>query len=127
MGLDSRAGYDYCPPHPFIRARAPLRGAPYKGVFGPHMYGKRRCWALVAQLDRAPDYESGGREFESSRARHLPTLPLFVLSDGGVCVFVRGRIGAVLLQTRPCKARRTTARGPGAQCAAVAELVDAQR
>ena len=26
--------------------------------------------ALVAQLDRAPDYESGGREFESSRARH---------------------------------------------------------
>ena len=27
--------------------------------------------ALVAQLDRAPDYESGGREFESSRARHF--------------------------------------------------------
>ena len=30
--------------------------------------------ALVAQLDRAPDYESGGREFESSRARHHPIL-----------------------------------------------------
>ncbi len=29
--------------------------------------------ALVAQLDRAPDYESGGREFESSRARHFFT------------------------------------------------------
>src|SRR5438067_2864127 len=26
--------------------------------------------APVAQLDRAPDYESGGREFESLRARH---------------------------------------------------------
>src|SRR5262245_10876597 len=26
--------------------------------------------ALVAQLDRAPDFESGGREFESLRARH---------------------------------------------------------
>ena len=27
--------------------------------------------APVAQLDRVPDYGSGGREFESSRARHL--------------------------------------------------------
>ena len=27
--------------------------------------------ALVAQLDRALDYESRGREFESSRARHF--------------------------------------------------------
>jgi hypothetical protein len=26
--------------------------------------------ALVAQLDRASDYESGGRTFESCRARH---------------------------------------------------------
>jgi hypothetical protein len=41
----------------------------------------RQLWALrpempaknapVAQLDRAPDYESGGQEFESLRARHL--------------------------------------------------------
>ncbi len=29
--------------------------------------------APVAQLDRAPDYESGGQEFESLRARHLPS------------------------------------------------------
>jgi hypothetical protein len=29
--------------------------------------------APVAQLDRAPDYESGGREFESLRARHFGT------------------------------------------------------
>ena len=28
--------------------------------------------ARVAQLDRALDYESRGREFESSRARHFP-------------------------------------------------------
>src|SRR5262249_55209514 len=27
--------------------------------------------ALVAQLDRAPDFESGGREFESLRARQI--------------------------------------------------------
>ena len=27
--------------------------------------------APVAQLDRAPDYESGGQEFESLRVRHL--------------------------------------------------------
>src|SRR3954453_21065295 len=43
----------------------------------------RHRWALrpemprenapVAQLDRAPDYESGGQEFESLRARHFGT------------------------------------------------------
>ena len=27
--------------------------------------------APVAQLDRAPDYESGGQEFESLRVRHF--------------------------------------------------------
>ena len=27
--------------------------------------------ALVAQLDRVPDYESGGRRFDSFRARHF--------------------------------------------------------
>jgi hypothetical protein len=30
----------------------------------------RHACALVAQLDRAPDFESGGRGFESLRARH---------------------------------------------------------
>jgi hypothetical protein len=29
-----------------------------------------RATALVAQLDRASDFESEGREFESLRARH---------------------------------------------------------
>jgi hypothetical protein len=27
--------------------------------------------AVVAQLDRVPDYESGGRRFESSRPHHF--------------------------------------------------------
>src|SRR5665213_3080075 len=31
--------------------------------------------APVAQLDRAPDYESGGQRFESVRARHSANLP----------------------------------------------------
>src|SRR5262249_11763908 len=32
----------------------------------------RKSPALVAQLDRAPDFESGGRGFESLRARQRP-------------------------------------------------------
>ena len=32
---------------------------------------RSRGVALVAQLDRASDFESEGREFESLRARHL--------------------------------------------------------
>ena len=35
--------------------------------------------ALVAQLDRALDYESRGREFESSRARHFPSSKVYGL------------------------------------------------
>ena len=39
-----------------------------------------RCrHAPVAQLDRVPDYESGGRRFESSRARHLYITAVLVL------------------------------------------------
>src|SRR5579884_4390347 len=37
---------------------------------GPGVFA-RRAPAPVAQLDRAPDYESGGQEFESLRARHF--------------------------------------------------------
>jgi hypothetical protein len=43
---------------PMADARARVLAAP------------RRQDAPVAQLDRAPDYESGGRTFESFRARH---------------------------------------------------------
>lgn len=31
-------------------------------------------FALVAQLDRVPDYESGGQRFESSRVHHFDKL-----------------------------------------------------
>src|SRR5229473_1126112 len=51
--------------------------------------------APVAQLDRAPDYESGGREFESLRARHPP---LAARSRDQIparaCVIFRFRFGA---------------------------------
>ena len=44
----------------------------------PTLRGHGKPWclqdALVAQLDRALDYESRGREFESSRARHPQSL-----------------------------------------------------
>ena len=38
--------------------------------------------APVAQLDRVTDYESGGRRFESSRARHLREKHANALSIG---------------------------------------------
>ena len=44
-----------------VRGAHGFRGAP------PPPYPTQ---APVAQLDRAPDYEFGGREFESLRARH---------------------------------------------------------
>ena len=34
--------------------------------------------APVAQLDRVPDYESGGRRFESFLARHIKKAPVIV-------------------------------------------------
>src|ERR1700744_5644861 len=37
----------------------------------PAKSGNRATQALVAQLDRASDFDSEGREFESLRARHL--------------------------------------------------------
>ena len=45
---------------------------PPQSVLGERLAGKRhlQC-APVAQLDRAPDYESGGQRFESFRARHF--------------------------------------------------------
>ena len=40
-------------------------------------------FAPVAQLDRVPDYESGGRTFESCRARHI--VKSLVLRTGLFC------------------------------------------
>ena len=42
--------------------------------------------ALVAQLDRALDYESRGREFESSRARHFLTHESSIITLITACV-----------------------------------------
>ena len=41
--------------------------------------------APVAQLDRAPDYESGGREFESLRARHFDSDSLHFRRSRWIC------------------------------------------
>src|SRR6185437_8901125 len=47
--------------------------ATVRTLFGRIRARRPKCTsenAPVAQLDRAPDYESGGQEFESLRARH---------------------------------------------------------
>ena len=51
-----------CGPKPIARARSRPRGP-------EHLLARTAQDAPVAQLDRAPDYESGGQEFESLRAR----------------------------------------------------------
>ena len=51
-------------------SRAPPRGR----LTWPVASSIRVRKAPVAQLDRAPDYESGGQEFESLRARHFATI-----------------------------------------------------
>ena len=43
---------------------------PQPALHQPQGAGMHPPFAPVAQLDRAPDYESGGQEFESLRARH---------------------------------------------------------
>ena len=40
----------------------------------PDFANRVMVWALVAQLDRASDFESEGREFESLRARQQPAV-----------------------------------------------------
>src|SRR5947209_3640998 len=74
------------------------------GALRPEMPAKD---APVAQLDRAPDYESGGQEFESLRARHLShwqyAFYLFVFFPFGglVCSwfakFVRGEFSKFVI------------------------------
>src|ERR1700722_4103734 len=61
-----------------IRACLPLLPASPKAARARRRSGLafatlKRTYAPVAQLDRAPDYESGGQEFESLRARHQPS------------------------------------------------------
>ena len=58
-----------------LQRRDAPEGLPFQA--GPHRF---RAQAPVAQLDRAPDYESGGREFESSPARHLNSRKQTIIS-----------------------------------------------
>src|SRR5581483_1276966 len=53
-------------PKPLPRKRGAYSYRAACGIFVP-----AAASAPVAQLDRAPDYESGGQEFESLRARHI--------------------------------------------------------
>jgi hypothetical protein len=71
--------------------------------------------APVAQLDRAPDYESGGRRFESFRARHFGTLQDLRLVDSLIhpACNVRGQCQAKLKLMPPC-GRRTLGSSPDA-------------
>src|SRR6202030_838451 len=54
--------------NPCQRGTKPLAIAPSAVTACGSGLGTKK--APVAQLDRAPDYESGGQEFESLRARH---------------------------------------------------------
>src|SRR6266700_8144402 len=56
------------------RLPAPAQAFSYSSSAATALAGPRLAQtAPVAQLDRAPDYESGGQEFESLRARHFGT------------------------------------------------------
>jgi hypothetical protein len=62
-----------------MRAPGKAQSGPSRGRLSPDSFGiqaltpaKLHIGAPVAQLDRVPGYEPGGREFESLRARHLP-------------------------------------------------------
>ena len=59
--------------------------SPANGTAGVIAAGTKSYWhALVAQLDRASDYESEGQEFESLRARHLFPKPLILLDNRAI-------------------------------------------
>jgi hypothetical protein len=60
----------------------------------PPLYCRRFAQhAPVAQLDRAPGYEPGGREFESLRARQIKNLPKSLLRSSNLSVHSRLKLG----------------------------------
>jgi hypothetical protein len=82
-GRNLRVNHEPVPPHRSLPSRrgAASYGAPSRPLH-PMAYGigglcpeMLREKAPVAQLDRASDYESEGRTFESFRARHSRTKP----------------------------------------------------
>src|SRR5262245_16222670 len=57
--------------HHWRRQHLPIGNQDDSYAAVPRSGFRQRNQAPVAQLDRAPDYESGGQEFESLRARQL--------------------------------------------------------
>src|SRR5215510_15816067 len=57
------------PTHHWRRQHLPIGSQDDSYAAVPRSGFRQRNQAPVAQLDRAPDYESGGQEFESLRAR----------------------------------------------------------
>jgi hypothetical protein len=97
---------------PFLFANAPVAQLAEQGTLNPKVVGSipTRCIrgsAPVAQLDRAPDYGSGGRRFESFRA-HLCEMGHAAWASSGHAARRRDRQGS-----------------PRTGYAPVAELVDA--
>ena len=71
-----------------VRPYSYRRSAPWRGSAA----FSTAC-APVAQLDRAPDYESGGQEFESLRARQKPQQLLTFRVQSPVLLPLRGHAG----------------------------------
>src|ERR1700722_13896462 len=86
--------------------RTPRRDAPDRLGSKPVRSGVEKTNALVAQLDRASDFDSEGREFESLRARHLQ----FYASVR--CGNIRVALGALLLASA-ARFRHSTRRSIG--------------
>ena len=88
-GTRQRLTVRRCPILPQRKPRQPLpfrdRDDSYPGRV-PHPAPVARH-APVAQLDRAPDYEFGGQEFESLRARHLLCCDIFRCSFSLILLF----------------------------------------
>ena len=69
---------------------APPRSSPSRVAIGRPACENSRLGAPVAQLDRVPGYEPGGREFESLRARQLPELDQAVSDHSLTAFFIPG-------------------------------------
>jgi hypothetical protein len=64
--------------------RAPDVGEVWSLTMPAGIFAAYLSFAPVAQLDRAPGYEPGGREFESLRAHHnFPARVLISATAGG--------------------------------------------
>src|SRR4051812_49316909 len=72
--------------------------------------------APVAQLDRAPDYESGGREFESLRARHFHRSSLLLGGSADFPVEPSHLLRTLERWTNPCANRYAPPKSRTPEC-----------